>query len=417
MTQIEGGPPRNDQNSQQNQQPPPRERKTHTSDAVTDALKNLPRVNKLRKNTEIKGRNAERALQRAKHQDRPLLHRDASDDEPVITVSDDEEEQSPTSYLHEAKRGREDDEQSGERKAAKRIREEIILQPGMSLPVVFHDLRRHEVYTPLSLFTCPNLEAINSNAATLPLIKLNAPVPGDKQPRVLDTSTFELKYLKETDMDRRQWIEASRNYVSFIEAASGSDTSPESARWNSHFGFFQFVEEAETNYCAILATDIALRKKYISLPFVFDTGFYARELDKAIIDMKLNLMERKVTGGGPSGAPSDTYSGGSRGAPPFPTGSGGGAQATVCLICAKRGHYWNHCPSNSFADNTPLFSGPKGNNISASQSGQALCRAWNAKGPTASCTHDQAQRAHLCSFCGSWDHHTFSWSCRRNPPV
>ncbi|KAJ7743929.1 hypothetical protein DFH07DRAFT_777258 [Mycena maculata] len=366
MAQIEGGAPSNDQNSQQNQQPPARERKKHMSDTVTDALKNLPQANKLRKNTEIEGRNMERALQRAKHQDRPLLHQDASDDESLL--------RNLPLLGGGTKRGREDDEQSGERKAAKRIREEIILQPGMSLPVVFHlslhDLCRHKVYTPF--FTCPNLEAINSNAATLPLIKLNAPVLGDKQPRVLDTSAFEQKYLKETDMDRGQWIAASRNYVSFIEVASGSDTSPESVHWNSHFGFFQFMEEAEINYRAILAMDITLCKKYLSLPFVFDTGFYVRELDK-VTSGTYNPPNSGGRGSGSSGAPSDTYSGGGhgcgRGGPLFPTGSGGGAQVTVCLICAKRGHYWNHCPSTSFADNTPLSSRPKGNNISALQSG------------------------------------------------
>ncbi|KAJ7737767.1 hypothetical protein DFH07DRAFT_779209 [Mycena maculata] len=140
------------------------------------------------------GRNAERALLRDKHQDRPLVHPDTSDDE--STVSDASDDQSPTSRAYNiigkltprtakdllrilplfgggAKRGRDEDEQSGERRAAKKMREEIVLQPGMSLP-------------------------------TLTLIKLNALLPGGKQPTL---------------------------------------------------GFFERVEDAKANYRAIRATD------------------------------------------------------------------------------------------------------------------------------------------------------------------
>ncbi|KAJ7128425.1 hypothetical protein C8R44DRAFT_873146 [Mycena epipterygia] len=249
MTNGVGGSSTAPQNTNQ---PPPPSRKTHSSQGVITTLRGLPSAIRRKKNEEIKGRNAERQLKHAKHLEKPDTLSDASVDESFITVSS--AEASPATRLEgimsqlspkslrdllrtlplfggKEKRAREDD--TDNRKAAKRIREEIMLQPGMSLPVSFHsllfDLCALDVYLPLSLFTSSHLELITSSSATLTTRKLNAPAPGLKQPLVLDTEAFEMKYLKETDLDRAQWIEASRNYISFIEEASGLDSS-ESAR-------------------------------------------------------------------------------------------------------------------------------------------------------------------------------------------
>ncbi|KAJ7892705.1 hypothetical protein B0H13DRAFT_2339932 [Mycena leptocephala] len=101
------------------------------------------------------------------------------------------------------KRAREDD--TDNRKAAKKIREEIVLQPGMNLPVSFHsllfDLCALDIYMPLSLFTSPNLDLITCSSATLTTRILNTPGPGQKQPLVPDTEAFEQKYLREADLN------------------------------------------------------------------------------------------------------------------------------------------------------------------------------------------------------------------------
>ncbi|KAJ7431675.1 hypothetical protein FB451DRAFT_1485857 [Mycena latifolia] len=435
--------------------PPPRSRKTHSSQGVITALRNMPSQLKRKMNEEIKARNALRELRHAKHVENPAVVADASDSESYVTVSDAEDSPatrgaallsklSPASikdflraipgFANRDKRQREDDTES--RKAAKKIREEISLQPGMSLPVAFHsllfDLYSHDVYLPISLFTSPNLEVINTSAATLTMRKLNAPVPGAKQPQVLDTDVFERAHGTELNLDRGQWIEASRNYVTFIEEASGGADSPESARWNTHFGYFERVENAQDNYPAILACDIHLRKKYISIPFRFDTVLYAREIDQAVGRMHLRKVESLIASSSSSGSRSGgDNSGGDRGGagsasrgrggrrggapPPFREGNGGDAPAPVCLICARRGHFWNGCSATSFEDNTPLFGVGRAPDICAVRSGQTLCRAWNTKGGAARCSHEAGLRAHICTFCGSRDHHTFAWSCRRNP--
>ncbi|KAJ7090548.1 hypothetical protein C8R44DRAFT_564016, partial [Mycena epipterygia] len=208
----------------------PRTRRMHISQLVIDALKGLPRRMKINKNNDIADRNAARKLKNAEHATDPIKFPDAaSDEESLITVSDE---------------------------AA---------------------LFSLNIYIPLSIFTSPNLEILNATAATVDTKKLNAANPTEKQSRVLDTAAFEAKYLKEIDLDRAQWHEAARNYVAFVEEVCGAD-SKEAARWNAHFGFFDHVDKAEAHYIAILATDIALRLKYSSLPFTFDRSFYTREL-------------------------------------------------------------------------------------------------------------------------------------------
>ncbi|KAJ7125677.1 hypothetical protein C8R43DRAFT_715387 [Mycena crocata] len=439
-----------------------RAHKTHSSEAVAAALKNLPRANKIKKNEIITGNNAERALQNAKHDEEPDTYAPASDDESFITVSEAEEEMSPAtrvltviskltpssardvirSFLPSNKHSREltKGEEEG-RKAAKRIRAEVNLQPGMSLPLAFHallrDLYYRDIYIPLSLFTSANLEIINSSAATLTLRKINGPSPGDKQPRILDTAAFEAAHLYEIDLKRGQWSEGSRNYVSFLVEVSGDPASPICARFHAHFGFFEHVEDAEENYPAILSTDIALRRKYATVPFMFSAPFYRTELEKAVTSMHIKAVEKIATAnttsfqaagpsnqtissggggghrGGRGGGRGRSNGGGfgARGGAPFQQGSGGDGPGVVCLICSVRGHYWDHCRAE---DKSVFFSSPSGRDL-VTKSGQALCRAWNAKGNTTSCSHDN-QRAHLCSYCGSKDHHAFSWSCRRCPP-
>jgi hypothetical protein len=68
---------------------PPARRRTHATQAITDALKKLPRALKLSRNKAIEGRNTERAVRNAEHAHDPVVHPEAaSDDESLLTVSD-----------------------------------------------------------------------------------------------------------------------------------------------------------------------------------------------------------------------------------------------------------------------------------------------------------------------------------------
>ncbi|KAJ6522090.1 hypothetical protein DFH09DRAFT_1097344 [Mycena vulgaris] len=438
-----------DSNPGSGNQPPVRPRKTHFSTTAIAALQKMSSVLKRKKNEEISDRNAGREYQHAKHLQNPQLA-DVSDVESFITVSTEPEKQeSPASAMTKimsklspasirmfiralpafsGKRKIDEAPESEGRKQGKRLREEIALQPGMSLPTVFHDLlhdlKHFGVYIPLSIFTGPNLKHLNASHATVVTRRTNTLVQGQKEPRVLDTEIFERTYGRERDLDRGQFHEASRNYVAFLEKIHGANSAIVQ-RWHSHFGFFERVEHAQENFPTILATDIDLRLKYISQPFVFENHLYARELDQAIQRLRMSEMEARMapsssSRGGAPGAPGAGARGGGRGGgsarggvrggapPPFQGGAGGAAPAPVCLVCARRGHLWKDCNVMLFKDGGILHCVVRAPDIWALQSQQTLCRAWNAKGPQSTCAHDPALRAHLCSFCGSRDHHAFA---------
>ncbi|KAF7315098.1 Reverse transcriptase/ribonuclease H [Mycena indigotica] len=186
------------------------------------------------------------------------------------------------------------DVMSGKRKApdqaqpvAKRLREETRLVPGLALPVTFHrflhDLFRLDMECPLSLFTTSSLRYIATNAATLPTKKINAPEGVDKRPVVLDVGDFQKNVLDENNLDRGQWIEASKNFLLFV-----AEAQPERAeRYTDHFAFFEQHQDGEDLFPAILKTDIKLRSQYLLSPFIFDVAFYSSHLQSAVVDLKI----------------------------------------------------------------------------------------------------------------------------------
>ncbi|KAJ7237352.1 hypothetical protein C8J57DRAFT_1568460 [Mycena rebaudengoi] len=467
-------------NAQQQQHPPPRRPRTHLNALVSAALQALPAASKRSKNKEIEARNAERNLQHAKHLAAPNTYADASDVESLITVASNEATSpatrthkilgllSPTSardyirnhLLGKDKRPREEETVEAP-KATKKVREEIVPQSGMSLPVAFHSLLRelydHEAYLPLSLFTSKNLELISASFATIALRKLNAPGPGLKQPSVLDTEAFEEKVLREEVMGRAQWLEAAANFLTFLESVTGDPESSQCIRWHAHFGFFNSVSNKEVTFPAVRSTDIAMRKRYLSMPFQFSAQYYGQEFTAAVANMQIDEMRDQLAahtatlpsiynastytipvpgrggssggagrggrgrggaGGGRGGGPAGGAGVAAAGAPPpFPAGNGGAAPPPACLVCARRGHQWDRYTSTTFEDGRALHVSARGPDLLVVRGGQTLCRSWNAKGPASRCQHEPVLRAHSCSFCGANEHHAFSWSCRRNPLV
>ncbi|KAJ7116180.1 hypothetical protein C8R46DRAFT_1051396 [Mycena filopes] len=222
----------------------PRQRKTHSSAATIVALRALRKPVKRQKNLEIEDRNAERALKRARHLEN-WLNDEASDDESIITVSDDEQLPSPASALHAAlgklsptssktliravltKRPREDEDSAAAERPKDKKRFTLFRPEGAaganitSFSCLLRDLAKHHVHMPLSLFTFDALEYLNQTTSSVPTTKLNAEEPGEKQPRVLDTALFEANFRAEASLDCGQWAEAAGNLVDFIKSTSG----------------------------------------------------------------------------------------------------------------------------------------------------------------------------------------------------
>ncbi|KAF7368675.1 Reverse transcriptase ribonuclease h [Mycena venus] len=239
-------------------------------------------------------------------------------------------------------------------------------------------------------------------------MKTNPGIAGEKQIRVMNCDSFQEKHLKEEDMDRGRWREAAQNFVSFIEVLHGVG-SVKAKRWEAHFGFFDNVRDAEKNFYAIRATDINLRKIYNAQPFIYTRDHYQKELEKEVTLLRI----KEGLAGQQSSAPAGAYSysdldngsrGGSstrgrgrgggrgcgtgnRGGAPFQEGSGRDPSSVVCLLCAKRGHFYDNCDSTTFADGSPLHCALHGTDIFTPGSQQTLCRLWNTKGSAANCSH------------------------------
>ncbi|KAJ6460526.1 hypothetical protein C8R45DRAFT_941616 [Mycena sanguinolenta] len=237
---------------------PPRTRKTHTSEDMIQVLKSLPRGVRISRNNAIEERNGQKAIDRSRQRAQPELYPDEiSDDESLITVSEESPQAAAVGIMGKLspdsvrkliralpalgaiagpshKRPREDDvpPPSNARLAAKRLREEIHIRPGMSLPIVFHamlqDLFFYNIYMPLSLFTTSNLCKVNATAAVLDTRKLNPAAPGDKQIRVLDVSAFEAAHGREEDLSCVQWKEGAQNYLSSPPTFSCGNSTPPS---------------------------------------------------------------------------------------------------------------------------------------------------------------------------------------------
>ncbi|KAJ7327546.1 hypothetical protein DFH08DRAFT_1026611 [Mycena albidolilacea] len=224
----------------------PARRCTHATEAITNALKKLLRALKLSRNKAIEGRNAERTVRTVEHAHDPVAHPDAgSDDESLITVSDLPidalsplgkvkklaEKMSPTSacdlFLAFISNGNSTSKRTGDddepKPTTKKLREESAIPAGMTMPPRFStyiaELYQNNLHLPLSLFTSNNLDLVNNSYESMATVKRNAPgaISSDKQIRVLDTASFERKFLAEKNMDRGQWLEGVQNYVTFLE--------------------------------------------------------------------------------------------------------------------------------------------------------------------------------------------------------
>jgi hypothetical protein len=301
----------------------------------------------------------------------------------------------------------------------------------MSVPVVFHqylkDLYKHEIYIPLCLFTSPNLDYINSNASSLEMSKTNTPFSIKEQVWLLNVVSLIKACYREEEMDRGQWQEAARNWISFMGIVEGED-SVQQARWDNHFAYFEKSQNAEVNFPAILLADISIRKSYNTQPFTFDIDTYRHKLDSAIATMHLDKLRNDFTdilqyspellrgppnscmrppgsqegrarggarGGRGAGGPRGGGRSGGRGSAPFQGGNRGGAATSVCLICTRRGHGFTLCTYDMLANGTPVHSTARDNDIIA-RSGDVLCRAWNIKGPRTTCTHGDADKPCIC---------------------
>lgn len=175
-----------------------------------------------------------------------------------------------------------------------------------------------------------------------------------------------------------------------------------------------------------------MRKDYNSRPFTYDSAYYECEYEKAIVDCRLRAVERSTSmwrfpsflnksqsRSADTTRPADpqkpsTGPGGGRIMSSFRKGNTGDPSSAVCLICARRGHFFSDCTYTTFEDGPPVVACTREGLLVTIKGNTQFCRNWNIKGDNRDnpCSHTEA-RAHKCTFCGDKGHHAFTWSCRK----
>ncbi|KAK6981323.1 hypothetical protein R3P38DRAFT_3234338 [Favolaschia claudopus] len=107
--------------------------------------------------------------------------------------------------------------------------------------------------------------------------------------------------------------------------------SPAHTRWNAHFGFFATLQDAEKNFPAIRATDIALRKRYVPTPFAYSRDLDDRELYNEIVEWRI---KEAVPARSADSRQTQLPNGGGRGAAPARRARGGGGRGSIAYRSA-----------------------------------------------------------------------------------
>jgi hypothetical protein len=214
----------------------------------------------------------------------------------------------------------------------------------------------------------------------------------------------------------------------------------EYAHWCSdHFKFFHAQEDKISQYEAWKDLDLKLRREYRTEPTKFDINHYATkyEVAKTTFELKALIKEQTLNGvkdfpyqrdnpyhqlfcGGKTASPSATQFRDmhSLSQPAlFPSGSQP-SHLACCLLCGENGHpvrkhYGDGVTPPKFPDGKPTWAKITNGRL-CTPNGKEICINYNVS--NANCTHSERTRAHLCSFCGSRSHYTFSWVCRACPP-
>jgi hypothetical protein len=453
----------------------PRVRRTHKDDFISSLLSKLSLRDKLSRNKEIEDQNKNRDLKNFNHHMDPIAHPEtASENASFITIDDgDLKDLKDPSILARflnlvpdflllriTREIRSEKEEREKRKAddanshmsefsqdAKRRRmdgskaaERVI---GSQREIEFSDIlftTNAHVPIPLPFFRNENLRYIIDQAATLPTSKSN-PLLAEGETKghfILNISDM-IKGAKgckafgeELSLDFGEWSEAALNCFRFHQMQDKyGDMGPYATWWSSHFSFFNAQEDKISQYNAWKDLELRLRREYRTEPTKFDINHYAMKYEAAKTTYELKLLIEKQNP--PPNFPKDTLprkdgpSRPSRGGKtsgdhwhhqPFPQGSRQ-RHPVCCILCGELDHpvskhYNDGSTATKFADGKPTWAKISNGSLCA-PNGKEVCINYNIRGPSATCSHAEGSRAHLCSFCGSKLHHGFAWACRQRP--
>ncbi|KAF9029235.1 hypothetical protein BDZ89DRAFT_1250183 [Hymenopellis radicata] len=286
-------------------------------------------------------------------------------------------------------------------------------------------LAKYGQYVPIHIFSSKNRKLIWSDGDAIAKKKLGVRA-NEKHVYVMDVASE--AFGKEEDLGEAEWRDAIHFFLEFI-AKTGNAAFSE--RWINHFDFFILKEDVSRNFKAYLRTDIKLRKQYRLQPFTFSRALYTEEVRSAKDEIadeererereaaarekaQREAAERRRLDSAASGSSGSRFRGGSS----FRAENSNTTRESTCLICARKGHRIQNCSFGAFEDGKPTFAilAEKGMRPRAGGA-DFICIGWNLVAASIKkCTHSSATSLlHVCSFCGSTDHHAFAWRCRNRP--
>ena len=193
--------------------------------------------------------------------------------------------------------------------------------------------------------------------------------------------------------------------------------------------FFNAQEDKITQYNTWKDLELKLCREYRTKPTKFDIDHYAMKYKTAKTTHELKLLIEKQTFPvsqkdilpSREGSSRSSFCGG-RGSRDHHQSFQQGSRShhpVCCILCGELDypvskHYNDGITVTKFADGKPTWAKVSNNSISA-PNGKEVCINYNIQGPTATCSHADGAKAHLCSFCGSKSHNAFAWVCRQQP--
>ncbi|EPQ53623.1 hypothetical protein GLOTRDRAFT_130961 [Gloeophyllum trabeum ATCC 11539] len=319
-------------------------------------------------------------------------------------------------------------EETGETKKRRLLdtSQEVEVAPGSMVRYSYNhpELLRlvdNQIQPPLVCFTNRSLKEITEKSNALPRKKLASKVS------VIDVTHFgdDLK------LEESEWRQGAENFLGFCSIIG---TVAYVERFRQHFDWFLDIPDFSDKFAVVRATEAELRTEYASQQTVFNPAHYHSRFQAKHIELKMEEMDGKeqrreakfnslfsrpsaVTSHPPAVGTSRQHAGPSRsgGGGRFQAGNRGDPSAATCLICARKGHQIAACSDGAFPDGKPVFAESRDGSLRPRGRDEALCVMWNVNGdPRGKCAHGGRLR-HICSFCGSNEHHALAWRCRANP--
>jgi len=306
---------------------------------------------------------------------------------------------------------------------------------GIQNPIEFSEIMYttdNHAALPLTFFRNKNLRYIIDHGATLPTIKSNPREGETKGCYILDIAKLTNNFGTELNIDFGQWHEAANNCYRFQRSRDKNGESGSFARWwCQHFEFFNNQEDKIELYEAWKHLELRLRREYRTQPTQFDANYYVSQYEMCKTEHKIrqefmqinnrfnNRDDNSRGGFGSGNRNARPFSSRFRGAstPSFPSGSRRTTLPVCCILCGEKGHpvseHYNGSVPPKGSDGKPIWARIV-NAILCTPEGRPICINYNVMS-SRGCTLTKCERAHACSFCGSKNHHAFSWICRSRP--